>query len=122
MDIIQSIQRYFDRMFSETTGMKCLLLDKETVRFSLSKKPFFKMVADATCQISTISQIIPHSTLLANDVFLTEKLENKRRDRMTHMKCLVFVRPTPESIQLLCEELRSPCYGEYWLCMSTLTL
>lgn len=32
---------------------------------------------------------------------------------MRHLRCLCFVRPSPESIQFLIDELREPKYGEY---------
>jgi len=35
---------------------------------------------------------------------------------MRHLRCLCFVRPSPESIQNLIEELREPKYGEYNIC------
>jgi vacuolar protein sorting-associated protein 45 len=35
---------------------------------------------------------------------------------MRHLRCLCFVRPSPESIQSLIEELRDPKYGEYNIC------
>jgi vacuolar protein sorting-associated protein 45 len=35
---------------------------------------------------------------------------------MRHLRCLCFVRPSPESIQSLIEELRDPKYGEYHIC------
>ncbi|KAM0588668.1 hypothetical protein ACHAPN_008569 [Verticillium nonalfalfae] len=34
---------------------------------------------------------------------------------MRHLRCLCLVRPSPESIQLLIDELREPKYGEYLL-------
>lgn len=34
---------------------------------------------------------------------------------MKHLKCVCFLRPTAESIQALVQELRSPCYGEYYI-------
>jgi vacuolar protein sorting-associated protein 45 len=35
---------------------------------------------------------------------------------MRHLRCLCFIRPSPESIQSLIEELRDPKYGEYNIC------
>jgi hypothetical protein len=35
---------------------------------------------------------------------------------MRHLRCLCFVRPSPESIQGLIEELREPKYSEYNIC------
>lgn len=35
---------------------------------------------------------------------------------MRHLRCLCFVRPSPDSIQLLIDEFREPKYGEYNIC------
>ena len=35
---------------------------------------------------------------------------------MRHLRCLCFVRPSPDSIQQLIEEFRDPKYGEYYIC------
>lgn len=35
---------------------------------------------------------------------------------MAHMKCVCFLRPTPETLDALFEELKEPRYGEYYLC------
>ena len=35
---------------------------------------------------------------------------------MKHMKCVVFLRPTQENIQLLSAELKAPRYGVYYIC------
>lgn len=37
---------------------------------------------------------------------------------MRHLRCLCFVRPSPDSIQFLIDELRDPKYGEYHLYFS----
>ena len=39
---------------------------------------------------------------------------------MRHLRCLCFVRPTPDSIQFLIDELREPKYGEYYLYFSNI--
>jgi vacuolar protein sorting-associated protein 45 len=39
---------------------------------------------------------------------------------MRHLKCICFVRPTPETIQLLVNELREPKYGEYSIYFSNI--
>lgn len=35
---------------------------------------------------------------------------------MRHLRCLCFVRPSPDSIQFLIDEFRDPKYGEYNIC------
>lgn len=49
-------------------------------------------------------------------MYLDSRLENQKRENMRHLRCLCFVRPSPDSIQLLIDELREPKYGEYNLC------
>ena len=44
------------------------------------------------------------------------RLDNVARERMRHLRCLCFVRPSPDSIQLLIDEIREPKYGEYIIC------
>ncbi|KAF2024432.1 vacuolar protein sorting-associated protein 45 [Setomelanomma holmii] len=102
MDIVQAVSGYITKMVSvgdsAATGttaakMKILLLDNETV----------SIVSTATTQ----------SALLTHEVYLTDRLDNQKREKMRHLRCLCFVRPSPESIQSLIEELREPKYGEY---------
>ena len=47
---------------------------------------------------------------------MPSRLDNQKREKMRHLRCLCFVRPSPESIQNLIEELREPKYGEYNIC------
>ncbi|KAF3926061.1 hypothetical protein ABW20_dc0109127 [Dactylellina cionopaga] len=111
MDIIAAVASYVNRIItdgstsSQNSGaaagkMKILLLDSETM----------PIMSTATSQ----------STLLQHEVFLIDRLENVNREKMRHLKCLCFVRPSPDSIQLLVEELREPKYGEYMLYFSNI--
>jgi len=105
MDIFQSVSGYINKMVSTgdsttTSGaakMKILLLDRDTV----------PIVSAATTQ----------SALLNHSVYLTDRLENQEREKMRHLRCLAFLRPSPDSIQSLIDELREPRYGEYHICM-----
>jgi hypothetical protein len=60
--------------------------------------------------------VFTQTHLLNKEVFLVDKVDKKTREAMKHMKCICFVRPTPESLQAIAEELRRPLYGEYHLC------
>lgn len=51
--------------------------------------------------------------ILSKEVFLLDLLHNEARERMPHLKCVVFIRPTTENINDMCKELRKPRYGEY---------
>jgi hypothetical protein len=79
--------------------MKLLLLDRDTI----------PIVSSATTQ----------SALLNHSVYLTDRLDNQEREKMRHLRCICFVRPSPDSIQFLIDELRDPKYGEYHICRST---
>ena len=60
--------------------------------------------------------VLSQSEILAKDVFLTELLDSEKREKMSHLKAIVFVRPTATNITRLKKELREPHYGEYHLC------
>ncbi|KAI9793389.1 MAG: vacuolar protein sorting-associated protein 45 [Peltula sp. TS41687] len=104
MDVVQAVSGYISKMVTagdSSSGMpsgkmKILLLDSETV--------------------SIVSSAITQSTLLNHEVYLIDRLDNQARERMRHLRCLCFVRPSPESVQFLIDELREPKYGEYHLC------
>jgi hypothetical protein len=106
MDVVQASAGYVTKMVSagdSATGapsakMKILLLDRETLPF--------------------ISTAVTQSTLLNHEVYLMDRLDNTNREKMRHLRCLCFVRPHPDSIGLLIDELREPKYGEYHLFFS----
>lgn len=101
MDVSAAVQNYVTKIAgtgegvaaSQAQKMKILLLDSETV--------------------SIVSTAITQSALLKHEVFLIDRLDNPARERMRHLRCLCFVRPSPDSIQFLIDELREPKYGEY---------
>lgn len=106
MDVVLAASGYVSKMV--TTGdsangapsakMKILLLDRETV--------------------PCISTAVTQSSLLNHEVYLIDRLDNPKREKMRHLRCLCFVRPHPDSIGLLIDELREPKYGEYHLYFS----
>ncbi|KAH8909589.1 GIDA-domain-containing protein [Coniochaeta sp. PMI_546] len=106
MDVIQAVGGYISKIVSagdSTSGtpsakMKILLLDRETVPI--------------------VSTAITQSALLNHEVYLIDRLDNPNREKMRHLRCLCFVRPHPDSIGLLIDELREPKYGEYYLYFS----
>ncbi|PNS15433.1 hypothetical protein CAC42_692 [Sphaceloma murrayae] len=101
MDIFQTVSGYITRMVSAGDGnagsnaakMKILLLDHETVQ----------IVSAATTQ----------SALLNHEVYLTDRIDNHNREKLRHLRCLCFLRPSSDSIQYLIDEFREPRYGEY---------
>jgi vacuolar protein sorting-associated protein 45 len=104
MDVSQAVAGYITKIVSpasdtssasQSAKMKILLLDKETVPI--------------------VSTAITQSSLLNHEVYLIDRLENHNREKMRHLRCLCLIRPSPDSIQLLIDELRDPKYGEYLL-------
>lgn len=101
MDVVQAVSGYISKMVSagdSASGtpsgkMKVLLLDSETV--------------------SIVSTAITQSALLNHEVYLIDRLDNQNREKMRHLRCLCFVRPSSDSIQYLIDEFRDPKYGEY---------
>lgn len=95
MDVTKAVSAYIERMIGSVSGMKVLLLD-----------------ADTTPIISTS---LTQSSLLAHEVYLTDRIDNAARDRMRHLKCIAFLRPTAESMEACERELRKPKYASYAL-------
>ena len=56
------------------------------------------------------------SILLSHQVYLTDRIDNTKRERMAHMKCICFLQNSEESLGALEAELKEPKYGEYYLC------
>ncbi|ODM20430.1 hypothetical protein SI65_03483 [Aspergillus cristatus] len=108
MDVVAAVSGYISKMVSagdsstqsSSSKMKILLLDSETVPI--------------------VSTAITQSALLNHEVYLTDRLDNPAREKMRHLRCLCFVRPTPNAIQFLVDELRDPKYGEYHIYLSNI--
>ncbi|RAK94875.1 Sec1 family protein [Aspergillus ibericus CBS 121593] len=107
MDVVAAVSGYISKMVtagdpssSSSAKMKILLLDSETVPI--------------------VSTAITQSALLNHEVYLIDRLDNAARERMRHLRCLCFVRPSPTSIQFLIDELREPKYGEYYIYLSNI--
>ncbi|KAK9354091.1 Sec1-like protein [Lipomyces doorenjongii] len=110
MDLLSACHTYVDKILdskpvagngvyeSSSGKMKILLLDTETTPI--------------------LSMISTQSLLLKNEVYLIDRLDNSNRERMRHLRCLIFVRPTNDAIQAIVDELRDPKYGEYELYFS----
>ncbi|EPX74573.1 vacuolar sorting protein Vps45 [Schizosaccharomyces octosporus yFS286] len=99
MDLNLSAQSYFKRMFQEVPDLKVLLLERETTRI--------------------VSSSITQSNLLEHQIYLTVLVENQR-EKLRHLKCIAFLRPTTQTLRFLCEELRDPKYSEYHLYFSNI--
>lgn len=91
---------YVDRLVEDNGRAKVLLLDSDTT--------------------AILSLASTQSRLLRKDVFLIDKIDNYQRQKMRHLDCTVFVRPTSASISSVLEELHDPKYGKYSLVFSNL--
>ena len=99
MDVVVAVKNYISRMINDSgPGMKALLMDRETT--------------------SIVSMVYTKSEIAQKEVYLFESIESMHRDEMKHLKVVSFLRPTEENIQLLCQELRHPRYGKYYLYFS----
>lgn len=49
-------------------------------------------------------------------MYLTDRIDNNKRERMAHMKCVCFLQNSEDSLGALEAELKEPKYGEYYLC------
>ncbi|XP_031779936.1 vacuolar protein sorting 45 isoform X1 [Nasonia vitripennis] len=55
------------------------------------------------------------------EVYLFDRLDAAvRNEGLKHLKCIVFIRPTEENVRLLCNELRYPKYGVYYIYFSNI--
>ena len=98
MDVVLAVQQYVARMTEGVSGMKALLLDRETT--------------------AMVSMVISRSQVLEKEVFLFQRIDAQGRGQMLHLKAIVFLRPTRDNIELLAKELMAPLFGEYHLFFS----
>lgn len=124
MDVSQAVAGYISKMVSQgdsaagTTNakMKILLLDSETVSVAApARSPTLTLTPR---KVSIMSTATTQSALLNHDVYLTDRIDNPKREKMRHLRCLCFLRPSSDSVQFLIDELRDPKYGEYNLYFS----
>ena len=117
MNCITAIQNYIVRMVESVKGMKVLLLDQETVSYISSIKINISINQfKKRSKMGIISVVFSQSEILQQEVYLFELLEAPNREVMTHLKAICLLRPTPENLFLLTDELRKPKYEEYHLC------
>jgi len=100
MNIAASAQNYINKMISDaSSSMKALLLDEFTMQ--------------------VLSLLWSQSQLLTKHVYLTLLISGgDKSEKMKHLRCVCFLRPSPASIQHLCNELRNPRYGSYFVYFS----
>ncbi|KAJ3507101.1 hypothetical protein NLJ89_g6492 [Agrocybe chaxingu] len=100
MDVVKAVETYVNKMVATPSSMKVLLLDSHTTPI--------------------VSLSATQSTLLSQQVYLTDRIDNKNRDRMPHMKCVCFLQTSEDSLAALEDELKEPKYGEYYLYFSNI--
>lgn len=102
MNLITALKFYITQMTEESgPGMKVLLMDKQTT--------------------SIVSLLYSQSEIFLKEVYLFERIDvNARNEGLKHLKCIVFIRPTTENVEYLCNELRCPKYGTYYIYFSNI--
>ncbi|XP_072166746.1 vacuolar protein sorting-associated protein 45-like [Diadema setosum] len=99
MNVVLAVKQYVAKMIEESgPGMKVLLMDRETISF--------------------VTMVYAQSEILQKEVYLFERLDSSNREVMKHLRCICFVRPKKENIDLLCKELRNPKYAVYFIYFS----
>jgi hypothetical protein len=115
MDVVKAVETYVNKLVSTPSAMKVLLLDSHTVCPDTLRPGDIESLIFLS-QTPIVSLASTQSTLLSYQVYLTDRIDNKKRDRMPHMKCVCFLQSSESSMEALEAELREPKYGEYYLC------
>nr|CAG4651704.1 EOG090X03QA [Triops cancriformis] len=97
LNVHAALKWYINTMIRESgPGMKVLLMDKETT--------------------GIVSMVFAQSEISQKEVYLFEQIEKgSTSQKLTHLKCIVFLRPTKENIDSLAKELKNPRYGQYYI-------
>jgi len=55
---------------------------------------------------------------MLKEIYLFERIDANaaNREAIRYLKCIAFLRPTPQNIELLQKELRAPKYAQYYIC------
>ena len=119
-----------------SSKMKILLLDSETVRvYGTAGSPDQSWLPSGFHSLGSNYAIctpqswgLPHwvklhrATSENNTDSACSRLDNVNREKMRHLRCICFVRPSAESVQHLVDEFREPKYGEYFICKTWLVV
>ncbi len=111
IDLFKIVEDYFERMLDEVPGMKCLILDRETMG-NLPESNFFW----TQWYKGMISLICSQSQILKKNVYLVETIENPSSEQLQHLSAIYFIRPTGDNIMRLTKELKEPRFREYNIC------
>uniref|UniRef100_A0AAY5F0K9 Uncharacterized protein n=1 Tax=Electrophorus electricus TaxID=8005 RepID=A0AAY5F0K9_ELEEL len=81
MNVVLAVKQYVSKMIeSSGTGMKVLLMDKETT--------------------SIVSMVYTQSEILQKEVYLFERIDSQNRESMKHLKAICYLRPTKTDFTL----------------------
>ncbi|KJE90359.1 vacuolar protein sorting-associated protein 45 [Capsaspora owczarzaki ATCC 30864] len=98
MNVVKAVRDYVEKMVKDVPGMKAVILDRFTTQY--------------------LSLVYSQSEILQKEVYVIDKLENAGRAAMQHLKAVIYVRPSEESVSQLVAELRAPKYGQYYIYFS----
>ncbi|CCE78145.1 Piso0_000761 [Millerozyma farinosa CBS 7064] len=99
LDLSKVSSTYFEKLFVSKKGEqgstrgKVLLVDKYTTPI--------------------ISMCYTQSQLLQQDVILVEMIDQHRTSNVKHLDCVVYIKPTKESVSSLVRELKNAHYSKY---------
>lgn len=111
LNLFRIVEDYFERMLEEVPGMKCLILDKETMGTNSIIWSFITYNI-----LGIISLICSQSQILKKNVYLIELIEKTSPEKLLHLSSIYFVRPTEDNINKLIKEIKDPRFREYNLC------
>ncbi|THG93099.1 hypothetical protein EW026_g8037 [Hermanssonia centrifuga] len=84
MDIVKAIETYITKMVSVPNAMKVLLLDTHTVSSTFLNIPI-SLTRFLCVKTPIVSLASTQSILLSHQVYLTDRIDNQKRERMAHM-------------------------------------
>jgi len=95
LNVVQCIRNYILKMISNVKGVKVLLLD------------------DYTKEV--ISLVMSQTEIMKHEVFLVGMLQDKKRQKLPNLRCIIFVRPSEAINRAIRDELNDPKYQAYSL-------
>ncbi|XP_017789576.1 PREDICTED: vacuolar protein sorting-associated protein 45, partial [Habropoda laboriosa] len=119
MNLIIALKFYITRMTEDSGPAKA---PRVLLRHKESRREFARTnIGQDWNKISIVSSVYSQSEIFMKEVYLFEKIDsNVRSEGLKHLKCIVFIRPTKENIEYLCNELRYPKYGTYYIYFSNI--
>lgn len=101
MSVVKAMKDYVDKMIRDVSGMKILFLDEETT--------------------GTVSMVMNQSQILDKEVFLVKRLgasASSKDQELSHLKAVVFCRPTHTNVNHISNMLKDPKFAEVHLFFS----